>query len=117
MIILVLSEIVSFWTEMRVSCLFFRRKCFKTPKGKKLLCVFQYEAQNGFRQNFSCFTYLTKKVTSVYSELISEVANFSHITVVLGYFHENDTKHQISYELHNMAHFEVQNCFRQDKNV
>ena len=58
----------------------------KHLKNLVYLYVVTFEAQNSFHQYLSSFTYLKKKVISDNSELISEIATFCHIMVVLGDF-------------------------------
>ena len=58
---------------------------------------------------------MTKKIVSINSEIISDIATFCPIMVVFGDYLPKINKTPDSYELHNMAHFEVQNYFRLDK--
>ena len=52
-----------------------------------------------------------KKIICVKSELICEIAHFCPVMVVFGDFLRKRLKIQISSELPNVAHFEVQNVF------
>ena len=67
------SEIVSFWNETK-KLVNFRKNTSKHLKVIELLSVVYFEAQNSFQTCLSIFTCLTKKVVTVNSELIWEIA-------------------------------------------